>query len=133
MRKKINICNKEYEINSSAYLMFLYKKTFGNGIMKDIQKLNEYGLKEQEIREKYKDLSKEEIDTKVSIELMSEIDEVYEIILKISYALIKNANFGFMTFDEWVQGMENIDLSGEWVSEVTELAVNSFLGSGTNG
>lgn len=133
MRKKINICGKDYDVNSSAYLMFLYKKTFGIGIMKDIQKLNEYSLKEQEIREKYKDLSKEEIDTKVSIELMGEIDDVYEIILKISYALIKNANFGFMPFDEWVQTMETIDLSGEWVSEVTELAVNSFLGSGTNG
>lgn len=133
MRKKINICGKDYDVNSSAYLMFLYKKTFGIGIMKDIQKLNEYSLKEQGIREKYKDLSNEEIDTKVSVELMGEIDEIYEIILKISYALIKNANFGFMTFDEWVQGMENIDLSGEWVSEVTELAVNSFLGSGTNG
>ena len=133
MRKKINICGKDYDVNSSAYLMFLYKKTFGIGIMKDIQKLNEYSLKEQEIREKYKDLSNEEIDTKVSVELMGEIDEIYEIILKISYALIKNANFGFMTFDEWVQDMETIDLSGEWVSEVTELAVNSFLGSGTNG
>ena len=30
------------------------------------------------------------------------------------------------SFEEWLKGITKVDLSASWISEVTELAVNSF-------
>lgn len=129
MSKKITIDGKEYEIACTAYTRFLYKKTFGTGLMADIKLLTDLSTKQEEYRQelkKNKKLSNEEIDQKVNNAFLENLDDFIEVIEKLAYILIVTATPNFGTFEEFLQGIENIDLSSSWVSEVTETAVNSF-------
>lgn len=113
MKKEINIMGKVYEVQTSAYTPFLYKKTFKSGFLSDIQKLTELQVKDDKV--------------------VGNIDDFFEVILQVAYILILGANKDFMSFDEWVSTHESLNMSDTWVAEVTELAVSSFLGQGTNG
>lgn len=137
MRKKINIDGKEYEICSNAFTLFMYKKEFKTGIMEDVSKLNELNIKQMEVAKKGKEEGKtdEEIEALTSNALLTELDNIIIVVLQLAYIFIKSANPKFMSFDEFTQGIENISLEDGWISEVTEIAVNTFCGqriSGTN-
>lgn len=133
MKKRLEICGKEYEICTSAYAMFVYKKEFNTGMMADIGRLQEFAIKQNKVIEENKEKTKEEIDEAVGLALMTEVDTYIEVSFRIAYAFIKCANPGFMSFDEWIKGIQNFDLTDKWVAEVTELAVNSFLGQRAEG
>ena len=49
MKKKINICGKEYVVCTNALTMFLYKKEFKTGMLADINRLQELYIKQQKI------------------------------------------------------------------------------------
>ena len=100
--KKITIDGKEFEISCSAYSKFLYKKMFGSGMIQDINKLNK--------------LTEETIDDGI------------DVLFQVTYILILMANPKFMSFEDFLKSISAINLSDPWVSEVTELAVDSFLG-----
>ena len=124
----IKICNKEYPINCNAFSRFQYKKIFGTGIFTDIKILNEFSEKQNEIRnrmEKQK-ISEEEIQKEINSTMLENLDDFIDVIEKITYILIYTANPQIETFENWLKEIEKIDLSDSWVSEVTELAVNSF-------
>lgn len=130
-RKTINICGKDYEVSCNAYTRFLYKKMFGVGIMKDMKKLNDFSVKQNEIRkelEKDKKLSPEEIEQQVGMQILEDVDDLIDVILKIAYILIYTENNKVESFEDWLKGIESIDLGSPWVQEVTELAVDSFHG-----
>lgn len=133
MRKKMEICGKEYDICSNAFTMFLYKKEFKTGIMADIGRLQEFAEIQEKVTKDKKGKTVEEIQKEVGLALMSEIDTYIEVTLRIAYVFIKCANPSFMPFDEWLQTIEGFNFEDKWVSEVTELAVNSFCGSGVGG
>lgn len=128
MRKKLEICGKEYDICTNAYTMFIYKKEFKTGMMADIGRLQEFATMQNKITKENEGKTKEEIDEAVGLALMPELDTYIEVSLRIAYVFIKCANPSFMSFEEWVQGIETFNLEDAWVAEVTELAVNSFLG-----
>lgn len=113
MKKEINIMGKVYEVQTSAYTPFLYKKVFKSGFLSDIQKLTELKVENDKV--------------------VGNIDDFFEVILQVAYILILGANKNFKPFDEWVSEHESLNMSDTWVAEVTELAVSSFLGQGTNG
>lgn len=133
MRKKLEICGKEYEICSSAFTMFLYKKEFKTGIMADIGRLQEFAITQENISKEMEGQPEEEINKAVGLALMPQMDTYIEVTLRIAYVFIKCANPSFIPFDEWLQEIEEFNLEDKWVSEVTELAVNSFCGRGTVG
>lgn len=128
MSKKIIIDNKEYEIACTAYTRFLYKKTFGTGLMNDIKLLSDITTKQEEYRKelKKKKLTDKEIEEKVNNAFLEDIDTFIEVIERLAYILILTATPNFGTFEEFLQGIETIDLSSSWVNEVTETAVGSF-------
>lgn len=129
MSKKITIDGKEYDIACSAYTRFEYKKMFGTGMMADIKKLSDLSQKQEDYRNelsKNKKLSKDEIEQKVNNMFLDEVDEFIEIIEKITYSLIITATPNFGSFEDFLKGLESIDLASNWVSEVTETAVSSF-------
>lgn len=130
MRKKLVIDNKEYEICSNAFTLLRYKKEFKTGIMEDIGKLNELNIKQMEIEKKGKEegKSKEEIEALTSNALLTELDNILLVVLQLAYIFIKSANPNFMSFDEFAQSIENINLDDGWIAEVTEIAVNTFCG-----
>lgn len=110
--KKLTICGKEYEICTNAFCMFEYKKQFKSGILADINKMA---------------MSQNEGEMN-----LENIDNIIQIPLQLAYTFIKVANRNFMDFEDWLKTIENINLEDKWLVEVTELAVNSFLGQGTS-
>lgn len=110
MKKEIEIMGKVYEVQTSAYTPFLYKKTFKSGFLGDITKLTNLQIEDDKV--------------------VGNIDDFFEVILQVAYILILGANKDFMPFEEWIASHESLNMSDSWVAEVTELAVTSFLGQG---
>lgn len=126
--KTIIICGKEYEITCNAYTRFQYKELFGKGIFADIKILNDFSDKQEKLRKELikKEISDEEIEREISLLMMDNLDDFIDVIQKIAYILIYSANSKIGSFQDWLKGIEKIDLSANWISEVTEFAVNSF-------
>lgn len=126
--KTITICDKEYEITCNAYTRFQYKELFGKGIFADIKILNDFSDKQEKLRKELikKEISDEEIEREISLLMMDNLDDFIDVIQKIAYILIYSANSKIGSFQDWLKGIEKIDLSANWISEVTEFAVNSF-------
>lgn len=126
--KKITICDKEYEVSSNAFTRFEYKKIFGRGIFADIQALNKFSIEQEKIKKEATDngLSEEEIQKEINNYMMENLDEFLDVVEKIAYILIYSANKSVGSFEDWLKGIEKIDLSASWIGEVTELAVSSF-------
>lgn len=128
--KKITICDKEYEVSSNAFTRFEYKKIFGRGIFADIQALNKFSIEQEKIKKEATDkgLSEEEIQKEINNYMMENLDEFLDVVEKIAYILIYSTNKSVGSFEDWLKGIEKIDLSANWIGEVTELAVSSFCG-----
>lgn len=124
--KKITICKKEYEIDCNAFTRFQYKKVFGTGIFADIKILNQFSEKQNDIRRKLENATEEDIQKAINEMMMDNLDDFIDVIEKITYILIYTANPKMKSFEDWLKGIEKIDLSANWIAEVTELAVNSF-------
>ena len=126
--KKITICEKEYPIDCNAFTRFQYKKVFGTGIFSDIKILNQFSDRQNDIRKKLEkeNATEEEIQKAINEMMMDDLDDFIDVIEKITYILIYTANPEIESFENWLKGIEKIDLSASWIAEVTELAVDSF-------
>ena len=126
--KTITICDKEYEISCNAFTRFQYKTIFGKGIFADIKTLNEFSSKQEQLRKELKDkkVSEEEIENQINLMMMENLDDFIDVIERMAYILIFTANNKVESFEDWLKGIEKIDLSASWIGEVTELAVSSF-------
>ena len=126
--KKITICGKEYEISCNAYTRFQYKKLFGRGIFEDIKILNDFSKKQEKIKKELKEdgLSDEQLNEEIGAAMLESADDFLDVLTKIAYILIYTANNSIENFEDWLKGIEKIELSASWISEVTELAVSSF-------
>lgn len=126
--KTITICNKEYPIDCNAFTRFQYKTIFNRGIFADIKTLNDFAEKQNNTRKELteKGLSDEEIEKTINSEMMENLDSFIDVVQRIAYILIYTADNKIGSFENWLRGLTKIDLSANWISEVTELAVNSF-------
>lgn len=126
--KKVTICNKEWEIDCNAFTRFQYKKIFGVGIFSDIKILNQLNEKQENVRKKLQEenATEEQIQKAINEVTLDNLDDFIDVIEKIAYILIYTANPKIEPFEIWLKNIEKIDLSSSWISEVTELAVNSF-------
>lgn len=128
--KKITISDKEYDINCNALTRFNYKKIFNTGIFEDIQRINNFNIEQEELRLKLEKegKAKELIDAEINNMMLGKLDDILDAIQKIAYIEIYTANPKIGSFEEWLGSIEKINLSEPWIAEVTEYAVNSFLG-----
>jgi predicted Zn-dependent peptidase len=127
--KTITICDKEYKISCNAYTRFEYKKIFGVGIFEDIQKLNNFTQEQETMREKLKKegMSEKDIEKNISNSTINKLDDFIDVLERLAYILIYTANKEEIgTFEEWLSGIDKIDMSAEWVRVVTEFTVESF-------
>ena len=126
--KKIMICGKEYPIDCNTFTRFQYKSIFGTKLFADIKILNEYSEKQEELRKQLKKegLTDEEIDKRTSLALMENLDDFIDVIEKITYILIYTADNKIGSFEDWLKSIPKIELSSDWITEVTEFAVDSF-------
>ena len=125
---KITICDKEYEVACNAFTRFQYKKVFGKGIFENLKVLQNFAEKQEKIRAELteKKCSEEEITQAINSYMMEKFDDFLDVVEKMAYILILTANDKFESFENWLKGIEKIDMSEDWIGEVTEFAVSSF-------
>ena len=132
--KEIEIDGKLYKINCTAYTRFQYKKIFGVGIFEDINKINNFNAlslsKREELEKEGKD--EKEIDAIIQSLMLDKLDDFMDVLQRIAYIEIYTANPDIGSFEKWLSGIKQISLADKWIAEVTEYAVDSFCGSGTD-
>lgn len=107
MEKVITISNKAYTMKASALTQFSYKNFTGRSFLKDLQDLTK--LKQKEISN------------------VDDFDNVTELILKIAYILIKEADKEHNTnqiidYEDLLSKIDNLFDDEKWIYEVIELA-----------
>ncbi len=105
MKRIIKIGNKEYEMKSSAYTQFKYKNDTGRKLLKDLQDLTQLQDKEES-------------------EMITSIDDLTDIVLRISYVMIEEADPSQVTtFEDFLKGIDGLFDNTNWINEVISLAV----------
>lgn len=106
MKKIVNISGKEYTIKSSAYTQFKYKDETGRKMLKDLQDL----AKLQNANEE---------------EMLECLDDLTEIILKMAYVMIEEADSTQVkSYEEFLKSIDNIYENTDWINEVVEVATS---------
>lgn len=128
--KTIVIDGNKYDIECNALTYIQYKKVFNKGIFADMDIIKDYlirqTLKANELKEKYPQMSEQEIDTQVGNYMNNYIDDFIEVITRIAYILICSANEKVEEYENWLRKIKNFKIDDDWVAEVTELAVDCF-------
>lgn len=105
MKRIIKIGNKEYEMKSSAYTQFKYKNDTGRKLLEDLQNLTQLQNKEES-------------------EMIASIDDLTDIVLRISYVMIEEADQSQVTtFEDFLKGIDGLFDNTDWINEVISLAV----------
>lgn len=106
MEKLINIGGKSYSMKSSAYTQFKYKNDTGRRLLSDLQAIT-----------KLQSLSE--------FELINDIDDLIEILLKIAYVMIEESGKNDIKgYEEFLKELDDVFSDFDWVSEVVELATS---------
>ena len=128
--KTIVIDGNKYDIECNALTYIQYKKVFNKGIIADMDIIKDYlirqTLKANELKEKYPQMSEQEIDTQVGNYMNNYIDDFIEVITRIAYILIYSANEKIEEYENWLRKIKSFKIDDDWVAEVTELAVDCF-------
>jgi hypothetical protein len=117
MEKIINISGVEYKMKSSAFTPFKYKNDYNRDLLKDINVI-------VKIEQKVSKLPKEEQDTA----WLDEFGSIFEIITKIAYVMIKEADKSFKPYEDWLGDIESLYDDNNWIGEVLGLILNTFQG-----
>lgn len=131
--KKINICEKEYDIDCNAFTYVEYRKKFkDNGIFKDFETINNFTtmqvLLTSQLKEKKPEITEAELIKETSVTMISYMDEFIEAITRVAYICCYTANKNIGTYEEWLKGLTRVNTNDKWIVEVTELAVDCFCG-----
>lgn len=101
MEKIIRISNKDYKMKASALTQFTYRDETGRSFLNDLQKLT--NVKESE-----------------SVETL---DEITELVLKMAFIMIKEADKSQATnYEEFLSSIESLYDETSWIQDVLELA-----------
>ena len=107
MEKIIRISNKDYKMKASALTQFSYKNETGRSFLNDLKKLMNINI------------------SKVEISNIEILDDISDLILRMAYVMIKEADKSQITnYEEFLSGIENLYDDKTWINEVLELAVS---------
>ncbi len=126
--KTITICGKEYKLECNALTYIKYKTFFKQGIIEDIQKLQEYLIKQELITKQVeeKDISEEEKISIIAKYMNQYVDDFIIAITRIAWILIYTADKNVVEYEKWLEGIKNFKIDEDWIVEVAECAVNCF-------
>lgn len=131
--KKIIIDEKEFEIDCNALTHVKYKSFFKTGILKDMDLIQNYIIKQTIIANQLKDedITSEEKINKISEKMLNDTDEITtdEFIIKITqiaWILIYTANKKIENYESWLESIKHFSIEDDWIVEVAEFAVNCF-------
>lgn len=106
MKKIIKIGNKEYSMKSSAYTQFKYKNDTGRRMLEDLQNISKLQEADQE-------------------EMLSALEELSEIILRMSYVMIEESDpTQVTTYEDFLKDIDGLYDNTEWINEVITLATS---------
>ena len=106
MKKIITIGGKEYSMKSSAYTQFKYKNDTGRKLLKDIQEFTEL----------------QDIDQS---EVLGEMDDIMEILLRIAYTMIEEADPNQVeSYESFLKETDGIFEDQQWIMDVITLAAS---------
>lgn len=109
MEKMITISNKNYKMKASAWTQFSYKNDTGRSFLSDLQALSKLEKKIE------KDLGL--------------LDEVTELVLKIAYTMIKEADKTQVeSYEAFLGGIDNLYDDSNWIHEVIQLGCSPIYG-----
>lgn len=110
MRKVIKIGDREYSIKSSAYTQFKYRDDTGRRLLDDIQEVSNI-----------RNLSESE--------QISKTDDIIELLLKIAYIMIQEADEKQVSsFEEFLKEIDELFDNPEWINDVIEAATAPISG-----
>ena len=131
--KKIIIDEKEFEIDCNALTHVKYKSFFKTGILKDMDLIQNYIIKQTIIANQLKDedITPEEKINKISEKMLNDTDGITtdEFIIKITqiaWILIYTANKKIENYESWLESIKHFSIEDDWIVEVAEFAVNCF-------
>lgn len=131
--KQITICDKKYDIECNALTYVKYKSFFKSGILKDMNYIENYLIKQTIISKQLeeKDMNNEERLNILSDRMRNDTEGVTtdEFIIKITqiaWILIYTANNKIEEYEKWLSSIQNFSIDDDWIVEVTELAVDCF-------
>lgn len=102
MERIIRISNKDYKMRASALTQFAYKDETGRSFLNDLQELTKL---------------------QGSAEDISNIDGVVEVILKVAFTMIKQADKNqVVNYEDFLDQIDNLFDDTNWIQEVLELA-----------
>ena len=125
--KTITICGKEYKIDCNALTYVKYKSIFKTGILKDMQFIQNYLIKQAVVAKQLdeRNISEAEKLSQLSEYMIDDSDEFIVKITQIAWILIYTANNKVESYGDWLTSI-NINNGDDWISEVTEFAVDCF-------
>lgn len=128
--KTITICGKVYPINCNGLTHLKYKELFKRGIIKDIQVINGFYLKQtmmtKALLENNKEINDKDLIKQLSLSMTDDIDEYIHVVTMIAYICIYTADQSICSYEEWLKSIDRINTNDEWIVEVTEFAVSCF-------
>ena len=128
--KQIVIEGNSYNIDCNGLTYILHKRLFNRGIMQDIHILQNYiitqTIKANEIKQKFTELTEEQINEQVATFMNDYIDDFIEAITRIAYTLMYTANDKIKSYDDFLRSIKNFKINDDWIVEVTEFAVDCF-------
>lgn len=126
--KQITIDGKVYDIDCNAFTQVQYKSFFKSGIIKDMQTIREYLIKQTVVSNQINELELDEAQklSKVSDFMKDDIDEFVIKVTQIAWILIYTANNKIEDYETWLKSIKNFKIDDDWIVEVTEFAVSCF-------
>ena len=130
--KTITICGKEHSIDCNALTFVKYRSIFKSGILKDMQYIEDYLIKQSVVAKQLdeKNISEDEKLSKLSEYMITDTDEFIIKITQLAWILMYTADNKIESYESWLSGVTNFDVTDDWISEVAEFAVNCFRGRG---
>ena len=106
MKKIVTIGGKEYSMKSSAYTQFKYKNDTGRKMLSDIQTITRL----EQIEEQ---------------EVLGEMDDVIEILLRMAYVMIDEADPKQVeSYEAFLKETDGLFDNQEWIMDVITLATS---------
>lgn len=126
--KTIVICDKEYPIDCNALTFVKYKAIFKTGILKDMQFIQNYLIKQTVIANQVeeKEISEAEKLNQISKYMIDDTDDFITKVTQIAWILIYTADNRIEEYEKWLKSITNFKIDDEWIAEVTEFAVDCF-------
>jgi len=126
--KTITIEDKEYEIECNALTYIKYKSIFKTGILKDMQFVQNYLIRQAVVAQQLQGqkISEEEKLVRLSEYMIEDTDEFVIKITQIAWILIYTADNKIEDYEKWLSEIKDFNVEDDWLSEVTEYAVGWF-------